>query len=240
MSLVTNGISPKIIELSNGITVTEIKKLNVCNNGSTKTVWQKPYTLTISHDTKCVVTVGLRYTQYSVVAEVLTNGSNIYDGNYLDISIAAKSGYTASWTLNGVKQSDTRKTIQVAGNCNITATSTATTLALSRPIITGSLTYDNTGGFYYLKNYIQNTNNISVTALLTVYASGSKLMRNWSETISANTTKQCSYGELFSTGARVDVTFQCSGYSDATASKTFGNYTGDTYVDESSTTTTTT
>lgn len=240
MSLKVNGIEAKSIKVEENGTVTDLTNLRIYKNGEIVLNWYKPYTLSISKSSHSNVTVGYKTSQYSVVIGELTNGSTINHGYYLDITITGQQGYKVSWKLNGVTQSSTNVTIPITGNVSIVVTEVATAVPLTSPVISGTFNFDSYGGFYYLTCNIKNNNARAVTASILVYSNGDRLERTYELNIPANSTETYHHGEMFSSGAKVNVTFSCSGYGDSYASTTFGNYTGSgSPVDETTSTTTT-
>lgn len=238
MSLKINGIEPKQILVNGNGKITEITKLNISKDGSEKTIWIKPYTLNISKGSHSTVTVGYKSSQYSMISCELSNGEAINHGCYLDITVTGHQGYSVSWKLNGVTQSATNLTVQVTGNINISVTETATMQSLTRPVLSGTFSYDSYMGSYYLSCNITNNNPRAVTANIVVYSDGDRLDGTWSLNIPANSTKTYHHGEMWSVGAKVQVTFSCSGYGDSSTTTTFGRYTGSTGSTDETTTTT--
>ncbi|MCH5159567.1 MAG: hypothetical protein J1F66_01795 [Clostridiales bacterium] len=155
------------------------------------------------------------------ITDTVYNGSTITYGNHLDITVGADEGYKVSWKLNNVTQTSNHVTVPVTGDVAITVTETTTLQSLEKPVISGTFTYDAHDGFYYLSSQIKNTNPRAVTASILVYANGDVLNRTWSMTIPANSTETYNHGEMFSSGARMSVTFSCNGYGDSTSSTTF-------------------
>lgn len=238
MSLKINGIEPKRIIVDENGDITELTRLRINKNGDERIVWIKPYTLTISKGSHSTVIVGYKSSQYSMISSELSNGETIRHGSYLDITVTAHQGYKVSWTLNGVTQSSSNITVQVTDDVRISVTETATTVSLSRPVVSGTLSYDSYMGSYYLSCKITNNNPRAVTANIVVYSNGDRLDGTWSMNIPANSTETYHHGEMWSVGAKVQVTFSCSGYGDATTTTTFGNYTGTGSTDDETTSTT--
>lgn len=237
MSFTIKGVEPKIVQVEEGDNVTEITKILVCKGGDRRYVWIKPYTLTISKGSHSTVIVGYKSSQYSMISSELSNGETIRHGSYLDITVTAHQGYKVSWTLNEITQSSSNVTVQVTEDVRISVTETATIVSLSCPVVSGTLSYDSYMGSYYLSCKITNNNPRAVTANIVVYSDGDRLDGTWSMNIPANSTETYHHGEMWSVGAKVQVTFSCSGYGDATTTTTFGNYTGTGSTDDETTTT---
>lgn len=235
MSFNIFNVEPKQIFVEENGEKVELTKMQVYKNGQRSTIWEPYYTLSITKGGYSKVTVGVKSSQYAIVNYVASNGSKIYRGSYLDITVNALEGYSVSWKLNGVTQTSNNVTVPVTGDVSISVTETATIVNLSPPDISGSFEFDSNGGFYYLICYIKNTNLCAVSANVMVYSAGDKLERSASLTIPANTTHTFGYGEMFSDGAKVHVTLSSSGYGNSDNFVTFGRYTGGS-TDETSTT----
>lgn len=236
MSLKINGVEPTRIQVDENGTITDLKKLYIIKNGEEKNCWIKPYKLTISKGSHSNVLVENKLTEY-MKGTVLNNGEPIFHGSYLDITVTGHQGYSVSWKLNGVTQSTTNVTIQITGDIEIAVTETATVLSLTRPVISGSLSYDSYMGNYYLSCNITNNNPRAVKANIVVYSDGDRFDGNWTMNIPANSIETYHHGEMWSVGAKVQVTFSCSGYGDSTTTTIFGKYTG-TGIDDETTSTT--
>lgn len=239
MSLNINGVYPNRIQVNEDGKITDLSRLRIYKDDEVFFNWQKPYVLTISKGSHSSVTVGVKTTAGSMIVGQVTNGDTIYHGYYLEIMVTGNSGYKVTWKINGVTQTSTRVTIPVNGNVNISVTETADLTPLSKPSISGTFTFDSYGGFYYLILQINNPNPRSVNASILVYSNGDHLDGSVEMVIGANATENYGYGEMFSVGAKVQVTFSCAGYADSVSYTTFGQYKGDS-TDETTTTTTTT
>lgn len=238
MSLKINGLEPKRILVDENGEITDLTRLEVYKDGKYQCGWTKPYTLYISKGSHSAVTVGYKGSQYSAILQQLSNGDTITHGSYLDITVTGRQGYTVTWKINGVTQSAANAVIEVTGDVTISVTETVTVISLACPAISGSFTYDSYANVYYLSCNIKNTNSCAVTANIVVYSNGDRLDGTWSISIPANSTKTYNHGEMYSIGAKVLVTFSCSGYGDSSASTTFGSYTGSGNSDDETTSTT--
>lgn len=239
MSLNINGVYPNRIQVEEDGKITDLSSLRIYKDGEVFFNWYKPYVLTISKGSHSTVTVGVKSLAGTAVTEQVYNGSTIYHGKYLEIMVTGHTGYKVTWKLNGVTQTSTKVTTQITGNVNISVTETADLTPLSKPSISGTFTFDSYGGFYYLILQIKNPNPRSVNASILVYSNGDHLDGSVEMVIGANATENYGYGEMFSVGAKVQVTFSCAGYADSVSYTTFGQYKGDS-TDETTTTTTTT
>lgn len=239
MPLNINGVEARNIQVDEGGKITDLTRLRIYKDDEVFFNWQKPYVLTISKGSHSSVTVGVKTTAGSMIVGQVTNGDTIYHGYYLEIMVTGNSGYKVTWKINGVTQTSTRVTIPVNGNVNISVTETADLTPLSKPSISGTFTFDSYGDFYFLTLRISNPNPRSVTASIVVYSNGDSIDGSVEIVIGPNTTETYHYGEMFSVGAKVQVTFSCPGYGDSSSYTTFGQYKGDS-TDESTTTTTTT
>lgn len=238
MALKIKGTEPKSIKVEENGVITELTSLEIYKNGELGCYWKKPYTLTISKGNHSTVTVGLKLAEYSMVIEELHNGSTINHGSYLAITVTGHQGYTVSWTLNGKTQSSNTATVPVTDNVVISVTETAAIQYLASPVISGTFSYDSSGGFYYLACQIKNNNSCGVTASIVTYADGDILEHSTSKFVPANSTVDYKRGEMYSDGAKVIVTFSTSGYGDSSASTTFGRYTSSGGSNDETTTTT--
>lgn len=241
MSLRIKGVEPKEIKVNDNGTVIDLTKINISVKGEVTRIWDKPYVLSISKGSHSTVTVESKATEYSM-GEVVRNGATIYHGCYLRVAVSGNTGYEVKWKLNGVMQTANNVTVQVLGNVSITVDEISTLETLEQPSISGTFTFDTYGGFNYLSCKIKNPNPRQVDANILVYADGGNLDGSWMKKISANSTETYNHGEMFCNGARVYVTFSCSGYGSSSAGATFGKYTGGTDsgpdIDETTSTTT--
>lgn len=238
MSFKINGVEPRRIIVEENGSATDLTHLQTYKNGVLQTVWTRPpCKLSISKGSHCNVIVGYKNYQYSQVIHNVGDGDTITFGGYLDITVTGQQGYSVAWKINGVTQTSSVVTVKIEEDVNITVTETAVLLSQDKPVISGTFKFDSTGGFYYLSCEIKNTNSHNVTASVAVYYNGDNLHGTSRLNIAANTTAKYVYGEMFSDGAKVQVTFSCEGYGNSFASTTFGKYTGTVDVTEETTTT---
>ena len=240
MSFTVKGVEPTKILVEENDTVTEITKILARKGEDQRYVWIKPYTLTISKGSHSTIIVGYKSSQYSSISSELSNGATIRHGSYLDITVTGHQGYAVTWKINGVTQSSNNVIVEVTGDIAISVTETSTLTPLAYPVISGTLSYDSYMGSYYLWCKITNNNPRAVTANIVVYSDGDRLDGTWSMNIPANSTEDYAHGEMYSIGAKVQVTFSCAGYGDSTATTTFGRYTGSSSGNTNDETTTTT
>lgn len=241
MSLTINGVSPRVINVVSGGSTTELKTLKVTQNGSEKYVWAKPYKLYIYRGSNSALKILRSSSPYALAGTgALSDGSDVYYGDSLTISVHANSGYTATLTINGAELSTSSATMTIDGDLTIRVKEVSNTPQLVRPALSGTFNYNSTEGNYYLSVNIRNNNSVDVTAKIKVYGNGAVLSGSYTKTVSANTTGVYNHGGIYSSGAYVTVMFERSGYNSAMSETTFGNYTsssGGGSTDETSTTT---
>ena len=233
MSFKINGVEIRRIIVEENGSATDLTHLQTYKNGVLQTVWTRPpCKLSITKGSHCNVIVGHKNYEFSQITHNLSDGAAIIPGEYLEITVTGQQGYSIAWKINGVTQTASVVTIKIEEDVNITVTETAVLLSQDKPIISGTMDRDSYGGFYYLSCNIRNTNSHAVNASIVVYSDGDRLDGTYSMSIPANSTAKYDHGEMYSVGAKVQVTFSCSGYGNSFASTTIGKYTGTVDVTE--------